>query len=116
MRNGISTGASEMERRPTPAGEQPRAEPEIIPPERAGGRAHRAGAPMWTATDGVQRIYVARLGPFGFLLLALVVAILTALIVVVLLGAFLIVIPLAGLLLAAAVIAGVMRGRFGRPR
>ena len=107
-------GASKMEKRPTPA-EQPRAEPEIIPPERAGARPQRRGEPAWTATDGVHRVYVTRIGPFGFVLLVLVVVILAAVAFLMLLGAFLVVIPLAGLLLVAAVIAGLMRG-FRRPR
>ena len=107
-------GASEMAKRPTPP-EQPRAEPEIIPPERAGARPQRRGEPAWTATDGVHRVYVTKVGPFGFVLLALMVAILVAVGFLILVGAFLVAIPLAGLLLVAAVIAGLMRGFF-RPR
>jgi hypothetical protein len=111
---GGATGANTMAKQPTPP-EQPRAEPEIIPPDRAGARAPWRGEPAWTATDGVHRVYVTRIGPFGFVLLVLVVAILVAVAFLILLGAFLVVIPLAGLLLVAAVIAGLMRGFF-RPR
>jgi hypothetical protein len=103
-----------MAKRPTPP-EQPRAEPEIIPPERAGARPQWRGEPAWTATDGVHRVYVTKVGPLGFVLLALMVAILVALGFLILVGAFLVAIPLAGLLLVAAVIAGLMRGFF-RPR
>jgi uncharacterized integral membrane protein len=99
-----------MERRPQSAGDQPRSEPEIIPPERAGGR------PQWKGgTEDVQRIYVARVGPFGFVLLALTIAILTAVVFVILLGAFVIAIPLAVLLLALALVGSVMRRRFRGP-
>ena len=45
---------------------------------------------------GTQRIYVARLGPFGFAMVALVAALLAALVLFVVLGAFVILIPLAG--------------------
>ena len=103
-----------MAKQPTPP-EQPRAEPEIIPPDRAGARAPWRGEAAWTATDGVHRVYVTRIGPFGFVLLVLVVVILAAVAFLMLLGAFLVVIPLAGLLLVAAVIAGLMRG-FRRTR
>ena len=76
----------------------------------AGGLRARNGAA--TAT-GVQRIYVAKVGPLGFILLALTIAILTAVAVVILLGAFLIAVPLAALLLVVALIAarGCVAGR-----
>ena len=96
-----------MERRPQSSAEQPASEPEIIPPERGGRR------PPWDGGggEGVQRVYVARVGPFSFLLLALAIAIPTAVALVILLGAFLIAMPLAFLLLAVALIAGIMRRR-----
>jgi hypothetical protein len=100
-----------MAKQPIPP-EQPRAEPEIIPPDRAGGRAPWRGEPAWTATEGVHRVYVTKVGPFGFVLLALTTAILVALGFIILVGAFLVAIPLAGLLLAVAVIAALARGRF----
>ena len=100
-----------MERRPQSAGDQPRSEPEIIPPERAGGR------PQWKGgAEDVQRIYVARVGPFGFVLLALTIAILAAVVFVIMLGAFVIAIPLAVLLLALTLVASVMRRQFRGPR
>ena len=49
--------------------EFPRAEPEIIPPER--GR-NRAWPPRYGYTQGTQRIYVARLGPLGFAVMMLI--------------------------------------------
>jgi hypothetical protein len=101
-----------MEQRPTPGVDRPRVEPEIIPP--GDPRVRREGS--WRSFDGTHRIYVARLGPFGFAVLALALAILAALILVLLLGAFLIWIPLAGLILAAAVVASLLRGSLRRPR
>lgn len=106
-----------MDQRPTPKGEARRAEPEIIPPgdpalwARRNGPQNRSGGEQ----NGVHRVYVAKVGPFGFMLLALVVAAIAAFVLVFVIGAFLIVIPLAGLLLAAAVISGFWRrGPFRR--
>ncbi len=106
-----------MDQRPTPKGEAPRVEPEIIPPGDPALRARRNRPQNWSAgeQDGVHRVYVAKVGPFGFVLLGLVVAAIAAFVLVFVIGAFLIVIPLAGLLLAAAVISGFWRrGPFRR--
>ena len=48
--------------------EQPRVEPEIIPPDRSGRHSpwSRSG---FTETRGTQRIYVTRMGPVGIALL-----------------------------------------------
>src|ERR1700675_2320749 len=62
--------------------ERPRAEPEIIPPDRSGGPGRRD--PAWPPPDGftpaygTQRVYVGRIGPFGFALLLLVIGFLAA--------------------------------------
>jgi hypothetical protein len=98
------------DRQPVP--ERPRSEPEIIPPGAADARSRWGTARMWT--PGSQRVYVARVGPFGFAMAALAVAIIAAIIFLLLLGAFVIVIPLAGLLLAAAVFGSMLRGSFRR--
>jgi hypothetical protein len=84
--------------------EQPRIEPEIIPP----------GEAPWAQSthSGGQRVYVARVGPFGFAAFALVAAALAVVAVLLALGAFLILVPLAGLLLAAAVASSLLSGRW----
>ncbi|MGZ3329869.1 MAG: hypothetical protein ACXU85_22190 [Xanthobacteraceae bacterium] len=94
-----------------PDANRPRVEPEIIPPGRAGPRPQRVGS-----FDGrdTQRIYVAQVGPFGFAMVALVVALVLALVFLLLLGAFVVFIPLAGALLAAAVLLSLFRGAFRR--
>ena len=102
-----------MAERPVPGTDRPQVEPEIIPPGAA--RARWQGS-FDRSFDGraTQRIYVARLGPFGFAMVALAIAFLAAVILVVLLGAFLIWIPIAGLLLAIAVVSSLLRGRWPR--
>jgi hypothetical protein len=95
-----------MDQRPTRS-EQPRSEPEIIPPGDADPRARWDGR-------ATHRVYVARVSPFGFVLLAFVIATLVGLVLLFLLGAFVILIPLAGLLLAVAVVASFLRGSFRR--
>jgi hypothetical protein len=97
-----------MIQRSTPPSEEPRTEPEIIPPGRADGRSAR-GAHAYVDVRGVHRIYVARLGPFRIILVALVIAIIAAVILFVLLGAVLILIPVVALLVAATIIAGLLR-------
>ncbi len=99
-----------MERPP----EVPRAEPEILPP---GDPAN----PQWNLPrdreereEGIHRVYVAKVGPFGFVLMALLFGAIATVVLAFVVGAFLIVIPLAGLLLAAAVISGLWRGTFRR--
>jgi len=89
--------------------ERPRREPEIIPPDRGRG-------PNWppphgfTQMRGTHRLYVGRIGPFGFALLMLAIGLFAAVFLLVLIGAALIWIPIVA---ALAVIAAVF-GRFRR--
>jgi hypothetical protein len=96
-----------MSQRPVPGAEQPRTEPEIIAPGDADPRLRRNGPHFDGRTT--QRIYVARLGPFGFAVVALVAALIAALALFVVLGAFVILIPLAGALLAIAIVVTLLR-------
>ena len=98
-----------MKERPVPGPEQPRVEPEIIPPGEGDVRPRRGGSHMQFEGRGTQRIYVARLGPFGFAMVTLVAALIAALALLVVVGAFVILIPLAGALLAIAVFVGLLR-------
>ena len=97
--------------RPVPDANRPLVEPEIIPPGQPDPRSRRGPA---FDGRGTQRVYVAQVGPFGFAMVALVVAIILALVFLLLLGAFVIFIPLAGALLAAAVLLSLFRGAFRR--
>jgi hypothetical protein len=86
--------------------EQPRFEPEIIPPDRA-----RQGAdwrqPVWRPygaeqASGTYRVYVGRVGPFGIAALMLAFAALVGITIFAVLGALLIWIPV----IAAAIAVG----------
>jgi hypothetical protein len=103
-----------MDKRPVPGADRPRVEPEIIPP--GDPRARSGDARMWRSADGTQRIYVARVGPFGFAMVAFVVALIAALVFLFVLGAFVILIPLAGVFLAVAILISLLRGPFRRLR
>src|SRR6516162_185884 len=107
-----------MDERTMAAEEKPRAEPEIILPSRNDrpSGSYTARIRMFVNDDGARHIYVARLGPLGILLIALMIGIFFAFMLVLLLGAFLIWIPLVGLLVAAAIISGALRGYFRRRR
>jgi hypothetical protein len=54
------------------------------------------------------------MGPFGFAMVALAIAVIAALVFLLVLGAFVILIPLAGLVLAAVVITSMLRESFRR--
>jgi hypothetical protein len=95
--------------------EQPRVEPEIIPPDRSArsdrvqSRAQPNSRQPWgphgfTQARGTQRIYVSRLGPFGFAALMLGFAALVAAVFLVIIGAVLIWIPVVALLVVVAAI------------
>ncbi len=89
--------------------ERPRVEPEIIPPDRNPRRPdwrrqawrRQTWQPFFsTAADETHRIHVARLGPFGFTLLMLIVGIVVGLIILAVIGAVLIWIPIMLMLVA----------------
>jgi hypothetical protein len=93
--------------------ERPRAEPEIIPPDRSGGAGGRGSAwpppPFGTTARGTHRIYIGRIGPVGFALFLLMIGLLAAVMLFVLIGAALIWIPVVAVLLAVAAIGGLFR-------
>jgi hypothetical protein len=86
--------------------ERPRLEPEIIPPRR--GDPHAGHEEAWPYTSGTarttHRIYITRLGPFGFALLMLIIGIVAAVILLATIGAVLLWIPVLALLLAIGAI------------
>jgi hypothetical protein len=97
--------------------ELPRVEPEIIPPdrqERGPERGFDWRRPAWrpdgqNETAGMHRVYVARVGPFGFAMLTLAFAILAAAILLVFSGAILLLLPVAALLIVVGAIVRFLR-------
>ena len=95
--------------------ELPRVEPEIIPPDRQehgpdrgpgrGADWRRAAWPYGpNQTGGMHRVYVARIGPFGFAVLTLVLAILAAVFLLIFAGVILLWLPVVVLLIVAGAI------------
>jgi hypothetical protein len=101
-----------MEQHRTPRPEQPRAEPEIIPP----GAPVDIRSRVWTSADfrARRRVYVAKLGPVGSAVLFLVIGILTVFALFLLLGAALISLAVIGGLIVGAIVSAVWRGRSSR--
>jgi hypothetical protein len=91
--------------------ERPRVEPEIIPPSRRGPYDRGDGGPPFGFTQmrGTQRIYVGRIGPFGFALILLIAGFLAAVLLLILIGAALIWIPVVAALVIIAAISGLLR-------
>ena len=99
-----------MEQHRTARPEQPRAEPEIIPP----GADIRSR--VWASADvrARRRIYVAKLGPVGSAVVFLVIGILAVFALFLLLGAALISLAVIGVLTVGAIVSAVWRGRSSR--
>ena len=94
--------------------ERPRVEPEIIPPDHSGRHDRRETWPPpygYTQTSGTHRVYIRRVGPFGFALIMLIAGLLAAVLLLILIGAALIWIPVIAVLVVIAAISGVFRRR-----
>ena len=91
--------------------ELPRVEPEIIPPNRRGPYDRGDGWPPYgfTQARGTHRVFVGRIGPFGFALIMLIAGLLAAVLLLILIGAALIWIPVVAVLVIIAAISGVLR-------
>lgn len=92
------------------APQRPRAEPEIIPPDRSPRRPGWGGE-EFTVTGGTHRLYVARLGPFGGVLLLLALVALAVIILLALVGALLLWLPVIALIVLIGGFAGLLRLR-----
>jgi len=90
-------------------GEQPSREPEIFRP---GERITPSRTDPLGDSEFVQRIYVGRLGPFGFAMLALGFAIAIVVLLALLVGALLFWIPIVVIVVAATIFAGALRRRW----
>ena len=98
--------------------ERPRAEPEIIPPDRSGRRSDWRNSPWggdgFGRTRTTHRVYVTRMGPVGIFLLLLAIAAIVAIVMVAILGAVLIWIPLVAVAIVLAGVFRLLRGFGGR--
>jgi len=90
--------------------EQPRAEPEIIPPDDSRRGPARRKVEFPEMAD-LPRIYVARLGPVGGVVLLLALVILAVFGLLAFLGALLLWLPIVALIVIAAAVVGILRPR-----
>jgi hypothetical protein len=99
-----------IDKRPNPQSEEPRSEPEIIPPGQA-----RHNAPQMRVVLDTERLYFVKPGPLGTILTVLIVGLLLTVMLIMLLGAFIVFLPLVVLFITAAIIAGLLQVYFQRP-
>jgi hypothetical protein len=88
--------------------EQPRVEPEIIPPDRS-GRQSPWSPYGFTETRGAHHIYVTRMGPFDIALLVLAIAAVATIVMISVLGAVLIWIPIVAIVVIAGALLRLLR-------
>ena len=91
--------------------ERPRAEPEIIPPGQPDASRDGIGAPsegVFGARYG-GRVYVAKVGPWGVIMLAALALLIAAALVVFVIGTLLIWIPVVAVLIIAGFLFGKLR-------
>jgi hypothetical protein len=94
--------------------EQPRSEPEIIPPPRGRTQAYQGG-PSWSSSErGSRGIFVARVGPWTIIGITLLIGLFAGVVLAIMLGALLFAIPVVGLLVAGALIGNAVRARLRR--
>ncbi len=99
-----------------PSDEEHHSEIEIIPPGRADGSEPESTLWARDFERGSHRVYVTKIRGFGLLPLFLLGGIISIALLIFVLGAFLILIPVAGVVVAAAIIAGLLRGYPRWPR
>jgi hypothetical protein len=88
--------------------EQPRVEPEIIPPDRSG--RYSPWSPYgFTDARGTQRVYVTRMGPVGIALLFLAIAAIATIVMIAVLGAVLIWIPIVAIVVIVGALLRLLR-------
>jgi|307.fasta_scaffold284475_1 hypothetical protein len=92
--------------------EEPRSEPEIIPPDHAG--RGRPSTRVFPDSHSAERIYIGKPGPLGTIVMVLIAGLLSAAMLIMLLGAFLIFLPAVILFVTAAIVVGLLRIYFQR--
>jgi hypothetical protein len=99
-----------------PTDQEYRSEPEIISPGRADGSEPEGTFWVREVERGSHRVYVSKIGRFGLLPFFLLGGVILIALLIFVLGALLILIPVAGVVIAAAIIAGLVRGYPRWPR
>lgn len=91
--------------------EEPRSEPEILPPPHARRNPYRA---EWYAASDSRRIFVARPGPWSLFAVALLIGLIAGATLAILLGTLLIVVPIVAALIAGMMLSNALRARLRR--
>jgi hypothetical protein len=106
-----------MARRPIQTYEQPAVEPEIIPPDHSGAAWDSRTAPPggFFGVRYGERVYTARVGPFGLGLVAALAVLLVLGVVVLLISALVLWIPIIAMVVFGGVIANWVRKHLARP-
>ncbi len=91
--------------------ERPRREPEIIPPGKDRPDRNSAWPPNYgySGSRSTHRIYVSRIGPLGFAILVLIIALFGGVLLLALIGAALIWLPLLAVFAVIAAISALIR-------
>ncbi len=92
--------------------ERPRFEPEILPPERNGRNGQSWPPPPYgygQNASGSQRIFITRIGPFGFGLAALVIGLFAVVLLLLLISTALIWLPFIAAIVIVGAIVGFLR-------
>jgi hypothetical protein len=108
-----------MGERPTPKIVIPSDEIEILPADASDQQADIGGSQIWVSFDPKgtnRRVYVAKPGSIGTILLALVLGALLAVTFVVVLGVVALLVTISGVFMAGLLLYGRFRGHFSRLR
>jgi hypothetical protein len=92
--------------------ERPRVEPEILPPDRRGRNEQSWPPPPYGYTPGArssQRIFITRIGPFGFGLAMLVLGLFAVALLLLLIGTALIWLPFVAAIVIVSAVVGLLR-------
>jgi hypothetical protein len=107
MSRDENCGSRMKDHRPIPPSEQPKVEPEIIPPGAPGGRQAR----IWLSADDARFIRIETRGPVAIALALLMLGVIFVALLALLLGIVLLWIPLALGFAAAVILSWLFRGR-----
>jgi hypothetical protein len=108
-----------MGERPTPTLVIPRDQIEILPADPSDQRPVIGGSRIWVSFDakgGNRRVFIARPGPIGTILLSIALGMLLAVTFVVVLGVVAVLACITGVLMVGILLNGLIRGQYRRLR